>query len=220
MLDFSGKWVTRKSRAGHPFEVWEASMPRIKDAFFDCVIYLYPSHKDAVEGARVGGSGFLVGIALPECPDRTAVYVVTNRHVIEDGSTVLRINTKAGKHDVIDLTEQNWMIDPGGDDLAVCPLAPDESIYKYGFVTIEEFITKEIIKQHDFGPGDEAFVVGRFVNHEGKQQNTPSARFGNVAQMPIDPIRGKRASGYFDQESFLVEVRSIPGYSGSPVLGT
>lgn len=43
----------------------------------------------------------------------------------------------------------------------------------------------------------------------------PTVRFGCLAQMPIEPIR--QQSG-FEQESFLVEARSIGGYSGSPVF--
>jgi hypothetical protein len=58
-------------------------------------------------------------------------------------------------------------------------------------------------------------VIGRFINHEGKQRNTPSVRFGHIAQMPHEPI--KRDDGYL-QESFLVEAKSIGGYSGSPVF--
>jgi hypothetical protein len=199
--------------------VWEPAVPRIKDEFFNCVIYLYPSRKHAEDGASFGGCGFMVGIPIPEFADRMAVYLVTNRHVIEDGSTVVRLNKLNGATDVIDLTEQHWILDPSGDDLAICPLAPDLTTFAVGWISIDQFITKQIVEDHDFGPGDDAFVIGRFVNHEGRQKNAPSARFGNIAQMPLEPIRGKRASGYFDQESFLVEARSIPGYSGSPVFG-
>jgi len=70
----------------------------------------------------------------------------------------------------------------------------------------------------EIGPGDEVFIVGRFINHEGKQgkqRNLPSLRFGNIAMMPWEPI--KHPDGHL-QESFLVEVRSIGGYSGSPVF--
>jgi hypothetical protein len=51
--------------------------------------------------------------------------------------------------------------------------------------------------------------------HEGRQKNSPTARFGNIAQMPNEPVIIKR----FEQECFLVEARSIGGYSGSPVFG-
>ena len=64
------------------------------------------------------------------------------------------------------------------------------------------------------GVGDDVFVVGRFINHEGVQKNSPTARFGCIAQMPKEPVKVKG----FDQECFLVEARSIGGFSGSPVF--
>ena len=59
-------------------------------------------------------------------------------------------------------------------------------------------------------------MLGRFVNHEGIQQNEPSARFGNISVMPR---RIKQSDG-FEQISYAVEMRSMPGYSGSPVFVT
>jgi hypothetical protein len=49
-------------------------------------------------------------------------------------------------------------------------------------------------------------------------RNIPSVRFGNIAQMPIEPIEQGRVFGKFQQESFLVEARSVSGFSGSPVF--
>jgi hypothetical protein len=57
--------------------------------------------------------------------------------------------------------------------------------------------------------------VGRLVNHEGRQKNIPTARFGNISMMPEEPIL--HPSGIM-QESFVVEARSWSGYSGSPVF--
>lgn len=62
------------------------------------------------------------------------------------------------------------------------------------------------------------FVVGRFINSQGKVRNIPSVRFGNIAQMPHEPIEQNRVFGKYQQESFLVEARSISGFSGSPVF--
>jgi hypothetical protein len=56
------------------------------------------------------------------------------------------------------------------------------------------------------GNGDEAFMIGRFFSQEGKQQNTPAVRFGNISMLPLE------------RDVFLVEHRSLPGYSGSPVF--
>jgi hypothetical protein len=111
--------------------------------------------------------------------------------------------------------ERAWVRHPAGDDLAVCQILFDPKIYKFHYVNRGSFLDKETISQFNIGPGDDAFVVGRFINHEGKQRNNPTVRFGCVAQMPLEPIRQDTG---FDQESFLVEIRSIGGYSGSPVF--
>jgi hypothetical protein len=46
------------------------------------------------------------------------------------------------------------------------------------------------------------------------KRTPPTARFGNIAQMPNEPVIIKR----FEQDCFLVEARSIGGFSGSPVF--
>jgi hypothetical protein len=58
-------------------------------------------------------------------------------------------------------------------------------------------------------------MVGRFISHDGKQKNTPAVRFGNIAMMPKERIVSPHGIA---QESFLVETRSLPGYSGSAVF--
>ena len=66
----------------------------------------------------------------------------------------------------------------------------------------------------NIGIGDEAIAIGRFINHDGNQRNQPSVRFGAIAQMPKDKIRTDTG----EQDAFLVEIKSISGYSGSPVF--
>src|SRR5260370_1057024 len=65
--------------------------------------------------------------------------------------------------------------------------------------------------------GGSGFLVGRFVNHEGRQKNSPSVRFGNLAMMPGEPVYHKHSESQ-GEESFLVDIRTISGYSGSPVF--
>ncbi len=192
-------------------------MPRISDDILDCVIYLYPTELDARNGEKVGGSGFLVGIPSKVYENSWYVYAVTNSHVIREGnSPVIRLNTKEGQIDVLNLESGNWLHHPDGDDIAVCPIALPSDRFKFKFVTPNLFLTSEIIQEYAIGPGDDIFLVGRFVNHEGKQRNIPSARFGNIAMMPWEPIRHPTRG--ILQESFLIEARSIAGYSGSPVF--
>ena len=82
-------------------------------------------------------------------------------------------------------------------------------------VSVSAFMTTAIATGRNIGPGDEAFIVGRFVSHEGTERNTPTVRFGNIGMMPQEPMQNAFGSL---QETFLVECRSIPGYSGSPVF--
>jgi hypothetical protein len=188
-------------------------MPRIHNSLQDCVVYLYPSEVHAVQSEMVGGSGFLVSTPFQEFPNRSLVWAVSNKHVIEK-APVVKLNAKDGGIAIADLLTRRWITHPAGDDIAISPLPLSFDIHRFVCVPRSMLLSREDTEKFDIGIGDDVFVVGRFVNHEGKVQNTPSLRFGNIAQMP-DTIR--QGTG-FDQESWLVEAKSISGYSGSPVF--
>lgn len=217
MISPSGDWVVRYSARGYPYWSWEFRLPRIDDAILDCAIYLYPTVDAADQGVAAGGSGFLVGVRSEVHKNISYVYAVTNSHVIQQGaSPVIRLNTKGGDKDVIEMSERQWFHHPDGDDIAICAIGLSPEHHRFKFISAEMFLTREIGIQYNIGPGDDVFVIGRLSNHEGRQRNIPSVRFGNVSILPWEPIvqpfRG------FPQESFVVEVRSIAGYSGSPVF--
>jgi hypothetical protein len=130
---------------------------------------------------------------------------------VEGGSTTVRINTKDGKHDSIEYDERNWILGPSEIDLALYFVPElDESKFHLRVIEPTDFITRDEIEILDIGIGDDVFFMGRFVNAEGKARNTPTLRFGTIAQIPLEKVDG--------QVSFLVEARSIPGFSGSPVF--
>lgn len=192
-------------------------MPRISDGLLESVIYLYPSVSSAENGEKLGGSGFLVGIRSEKYPNKAHNYAVTNSHVIREGAApVIRLNTADGQVDILELGIDEWLHHPDGDDVAICPIDISPEFHQIRRVPPEMFLTKAIIKEHSIGPGDEVFFIGRFISHEGNQRNLPSVRFGNISQMPWEPIRHPTRG--IDQESFLVEARSLSGYSGSPVF--
>jgi hypothetical protein len=196
-------------------------MPRIPDLWQESSIYLYPSISDAERGERAGGSGFLFAIPSETVPGGLHVFAITNAHVVEGGSTTIRINTHDGKFDTLEFDESNWLMHPAGDDVAVCVVPNlDASRYKYRVLDPRHLLTREEAQSMNVGIGDEVFIAGRFVNSEGKQRNLPVLRFGNISQMPVEPIEQRRNAGIHKQESFLVEARSISGFSGSPVILT
>jgi hypothetical protein len=66
-------------------------------------------------------------------------------------------------------------------------------------------------------PGDEVVLYGRFITHEGLQRNKPVMRFGNISMLP-DANALVRIEADHDQLAFLVECRSLSGFSGSPAF--
>lgn len=191
-------------------------MQRIRDVFLNCVFYVYSSSQDAESGVHAGGSGFLAHAPLEENPERCIIYAVTNSHVIKKcgDRPSITVNTVDGKREVFETANLDWEFLPN-HDVAIVPVNLDSATHKISHIPIENFITPELIEKQEIGPGDETFMIGRFINHEGKEKNLPAARFGNISMMPYEPIIDEYGVG---QESFLVECRSIPGYSGSPVF--
>jgi len=215
----SGHFETRYSRRGYPLQMWVRDMPRLDERYLNCVVYLYPCEDAAEKGERIGGTGFLIGSPVANLDHQvvtTFLCLVTNKHVAEAGNSVVRSNTKSGKMDTFTLDERNWIYHPAGDDLAVYPLglAP---LHPYPYMDAGGLncVTRSSIEGLDIGIGDEVFTVGRFIGREGAKINIPALRFGNISQMPVEPIL---MDDGFRQDCFLVEVRSLSGYSGSPVF--
>jgi hypothetical protein len=120
-----------------------------------------------------------------------------------------------GSTQIFPFDKNDWIDHPDLDDISVVLIKLDPSKHKVKALSTSMFITKEIIAEHNIGPGDEVYMIGRFEAHDGKLLNAPSARFGNISMMPGLPVL--RKDGIL-QESFLLEMRSLNGYSGSPAF--
>jgi hypothetical protein len=178
----------------------------------NCTFFVYDSVSAAKTGDQCGASGFLVAVNSQEYPAHQYVYAITTSHVIRKG-TVLRFNT-AKEPKIIPTEKRDWEPHRNGDDVAAMAIdLPPEVICSV--VPSNLFIDMEIMEKFNVGPGDEATLICRFSTHEGKGRNLPTARFGNISMLPWEPIL--RDDGV-KQDSFLVECRSLPGYSGSPVF--
>ena len=203
------------SRRGVPFARWVPfGMPRIPPKVLDCVIYLYSSEEDARNGVNLGGTGFLV-VIRSHLPGLAWVFAVTNWHVaVQKGFSVIRINTLDGETDIVALEPHEWHFNPRYD-IAVAPFNIDRAIHKFSLTDVEDaFVMPEHINFSKIGPGDDVFMVGGFVNHDGGPVNRPSVRFGNISVMP-SPI----AQPYLGTtDCYCIDMRSRSGYSGSPVF--
>lgn len=185
-------------------------MPRIDDQIIECAVYMYRDGRSATEGARTGGSGFLAGVRIE---NRDFVYAVTNRHVVRDGFAVIRLNTVVGTTAIVDASAQPWYMHDT-EDVAITRIQLTDE-HRIRVIPESVLITEEEIRHNNIGPGNHIFMVGRFINLEGRQQNTPALRFGTIAIMPIEPFRNPLGH---DTRGYVVEMHSISGYSGSPVF--
>lgn len=205
--------IEKRKYLGFPYIVWKKPMPRLNDRILFIVVYLYPSKDDAERGTKVGGTGFIARLRTQE---GWHDYVITNRHNVDGQSfpaaSWVRINTHDKKKPV-DCFEGDWSWSET-DDIAACELPFHRAYYRYDHIDTVFFLTEDQVSDLRVGLGDDLFMVGRFINHDGTEKNIPVVRFGTIAMMPQEPII---ADGK-PQESFLIEIRTIPGFSGSPVF--
>jgi hypothetical protein len=190
-------------------------MPKVPPMIRNGAFYLYPTAEDARKGSNFGGTGFLVGLPskLHGKYGRGHIYAVTNWHVSVQGSPVVRFNAITGGPDIIDAQPHDWFFD-GRHDIAVLPVNVDPDVHAVTVLASRMLVTQETVRQAEIGPGDDVFMVGRFMDHDGGQRNQPALRFGNIAMNPT-PI--KQENGV-KADAYCIDLHSRSGYSGSPVF--
>jgi hypothetical protein len=214
-LEFERVAVAARSSAGTSYvRSVPVGMPKIPEPVLANVFYLYASEEDARAGEKFGGTGFFMAIKGELAPGQTtSIYAVTNWHVAcRDGFSVIRINTKDGGTDIFPLEPHEWVFDPRYD-IAVCgSVQIDFNKHHLSLGHIDDVMA--VTRQNDIGVGDDVFMVGRFIDHDGGQTNKPTARFGHISLMPSPIIQpnGKMANSY------CIDTNSRTGYSGSPVF--
>jgi hypothetical protein len=185
-------------------------VPRIPQLYLDCIVYLYPSQEDADLGRPKGGTGFLLGVN-GELKEDLRLYIVTNAHVALKCNFV-RLH-KQGTVVQAEIAANKWTRHPHGDDVAITP-SRHTDLHNFPYVNEGALVTRSMIQEFGISPGMETFMMGRLTGRDGLQLTNPSVRFGHLSMM-AEPIM--RDSG-LTQENFLVDLPSLPGYSGSPVF--
>jgi hypothetical protein len=199
-------------------------MPKIDHNIIDATFFLYESASDARAGTNARGTGFILKHLVWLNDSEAigfAIYGVTNQHVASQFS-VIRIN-EGDKHRIIELGPEDWEFHPAGDDIAVVQIdSPVPLKSTRPAIDSRLFIPeKPELPAQGFGVGDDAFMVGLFVDHEGVARNNPLVRFGNISMMPKEDSKIIRATGdgrRLEQLSFVVDMHSRSGFSGSPVF--
>lgn len=215
-----GYWETSSSG----LQRWHKPVPYVPPQLRGCSVFLYKTVDEADQGSPFGGSGCLVGVPSRAAPTLVHLYAVSNEHVARTSPVIRLVRANESSHSVEDRVSDDWIYHGEEDglpyeerqDLAVCPLgAVPLGMYHYvpdmAFTwTVHLYSSIEVVSV-----GDECLMVGRYVNHDDKQFDQPVVRFGNLAMLP-EPVWQEGLGRY--QSSFLVDMRSMAGYSGSPVF--
>jgi hypothetical protein len=199
------------------------TLPRLPNHLMDGAAFLFRTKEEAKKRARIGGTAFLVTKEIKgskEAYGRSLFipYFISCRHVVfSGGASVVSINRRdGGKPDILEFEPTDWVEHPKGDDVvAICAqghVKPME--HRYASIENTWLLTPEVMDHYEMGVGDEVFMIGRFINHQGQKENRASARFGSISMM-LEDIWVKNDNRF--QEGFSVEMRSRTGFSGSPV---
>jgi hypothetical protein len=118
-------------------------LPPIPPVILNSIVYLYQDEVLADTGAPEGGSGLLIGMPSEAVKTATHFYAVTNRHVIDDGFPVVRVNlthpsSLYKRTATFPFEKESWVTHPE-HDLAVRALPPDidPSVYSYSLLGME-----------------------------------------------------------------------------------
>jgi hypothetical protein len=120
-------------------------------------------------------------------------------------------------------TPDDWKPSPSGDDVAITSVKVHFDAIRFSMISPTMFATPKDLEADEeaderaaIGTGDECFMLGRYVDADGRARgNRPVVRFGNLARTTPELIA--RDDGVL-QESLLVEMRSLSGFSGSAVF--
>jgi len=219
-LKFDTRPVLKRSNLGTPYLCQEPyGMPRVPDQLLNCAFYLYPTVEDAKAGKNFGGTGFFVFFpavdGIKEGPTHGWSYAITNWHVaVRDGFSVMRVNTVDGQTEIFDFGPEDWEFDKRYD-IAVMRFSLKRDLHKFSFVPTRGFCSEFVAANQNIGPGDDVFMIGRFIDHDGGQTNQPALRFGHISINPTPMPQGPMSSL---EPCYCIDLHSRTGYSGSPVF--
>jgi len=192
---------------------------RVTDAILNSVGFIAEvSHSDTLEEIDFQATGFVTALPSVTVAGGSFPVFVTAKHVAQafvGKETKCIVNKKGGGTVEMETLGGVWYPHPTDDsvDVAVIPCRwpPEAEIIG---ISLERFLTPQMISEKKVGIGDEVVVPGLFTYVPGSRKNTPILRQGNLAMLPEEPIQVD--SGF--AEVYLIEARSIGGMSGSPVF--
>lgn len=169
------------------------------------------------------GTGFVVHVTHR---DLAFHYLVTSEHNVRDAAgekdLVVRYRTETGTaetpfHEAP--MHASWLFGTehadGADVAAAIFFAAGCSSHCIPF---DDILGVEALERWSVQPGDPTRTIGLYPRFPGTDQLTALVRTGIVAAMPDEAHEAKRDGMSYQFHPYLVETRSIPAMSGSPVF--
>lgn len=203
--------------------IWMPKLPRGSE---QTVFFLFGRDPRTGKIAGPHGTGLFLSRESSRVPNYYHLYAITNWHVACRGSSIIALNTLDARRRFIELDPAEWLFINNGHDLAAVDITDQQGLNDHVLPFSEkDIVTPEIIERHDIGPGEDVYMCGLFVKHHsgsiwGDKEfpvNVPAFRFGNISMLADDGAPVDLENGA-THPSFLVDMRSRTGFSGSPVI--
>ena len=138
---------------------------------------------------------------------------------------MIRLNTRDGGTDIIDLDCSEWDFLPHKYDIAAAPVRIDDDTHDISYVSTHMFTEPpkaDVTGMRRFygdkiGVGEDVFMIGLFMIIVVSLQMSLARGSAILVWMPISRATIRQTTGY-DGESYIVDMHSRTGFSGSPVF--
>lgn len=191
-------------------------MPEIPPGLENCVFFAFA--KSSAGKTKAVGTGFFICVRVDGegSPPDLHTYAVTNQHVISD---VHFIRFTLGDGSIGEIEIPHWEFIDGGPDIALADVTEDVDAFGPNLLGLARgtFVTPEFSDDAQLNIGEDGFMLGLFADEPGTKRNAPIGRFGNLAAMADKDHRIEQPNGYHNP-TFLFDLRSRTGFSGSPVF--
>jgi hypothetical protein len=167
------------------------------------------------EGAKLRGTGFLVGLRFEADQDQGHVYIVTAAHVVRPlAASFVKLTKKDGGTE--DRTVDEWIFHPT-EDIAVARMPLPYQSYDFLAVEDKDFVGAE---EHEWEPepGADVYFVGLLgqVPSMGAQ-NIPMVRTGSIGALYQSDVPMRLGGDtIIKAHGHLIDCQSFGGFSGSP----
>lgn len=191
-----------------------------EEVFFSTVLISKQNESDNLETI---GTGFLLNAPLEGIKDKSAIYLISNKHVYGENDRKIFINLNKrneDNHSQVELGQffplnidytRGYTEHPDSEiDLACINMSTIFNIEKSLYYKSVNHETLANFSEKDLKPGKEVWFVGYPDARFDNVHNIPILRRGYIASMPKVDFNGKK--------QFAIDANVYHGSSGSPVF--